>query len=88
MTRAYNTADQIIGHYEENCSVIFILHTGKDQSRGVRGSSNWEKSAGSRLEFSAKGKVEEVEEGRTISYPEFAIVMSEKNKDGPFHPKI
>lgn len=88
VTRAYNAADQIIDHYDKNCSVVFIQHTGKDQSRGVRGSSNWEKSAGFRLEFVAKGKIEDQEDGRTISYPKSAIVTSEKNKDGPFQQRL
>lgn len=88
VTHAYNAADAIIDRYDKNCSVIFIQHTGKDQSRGVRGSSNWEKSAGFRLEFAARGKVDDQEDGRAISYPKSAIVTSEKNKDGPFQQRL
>jgi hypothetical protein len=88
VTRAYNAADEIIAHFDGACSVIFILHTGKNQSRGVRGSSNWEKSAGFRLEFSTRGSIKEQEESRLITYPEFAVVSSKKNKDGPFQQSI
>jgi RecA-family ATPase len=88
VTKVYNAADRIIAHYQESCSVIFILHTGKNEYRGVRGSSNWEKSVGFRLEFSASGNIKEIVSNRTISYPKTAIVRSEKNKDGPYQQVI
>lgn len=88
VTLAYEGADRIIKHFERRCSVVFVHHTGKDATKGARGSSNWVASSEFRYQFKPKGEAKAIDGNRTVRYPTSAVAWNEKLKNQPLQQPV
>ncbi len=88
VTLAYEGADRIIKHFDRRCSVVFVHHTGKDPTKGARGSYNWAASSEFRYQFKPKGEAKAIDGNRTIRFPVSAVAWNEKLKNQPLQQPV
>lgn len=86
--KAYEGAKTIIRHFDGKPSVFYVHHTGKDISKGARGSSNWTRSSEVRYLVKGIGQIEVKEGHRVIKYPVSVTAYNEKMKGQALQPPI